>query len=486
MSRSPDNLRGTENTLIFSGDDKQQGLLETFQDEEVGEGDHPLSRPVPHRKTQSLIDTIPVGTPRRHRGRHHRHRSSIGQLMETIGEDVKAEAKVVRHAWKRELEEADLGHRYFLDMNLTRSLSVLPEDIWEFTKEAAGVEIETPLVEVGQPHEQIDHTPKATLSSYLALLSAVLAVSSNGSALALLHGVEPAIKLFWRMSAVTLILSFFAIRTMARQYQTDGHFFPKLTAGQWMTFLAASIAFFAHTLLLFTAFTLTSIGNAIIGANSQALLLVLGKLFTGQTVVWMEGGGVLVAFAGCVLCTLGEAHGDEDKDGDKEIDAKAIIGDLLALGSAATGVMYLTFAKAVRSHMSVTVFMFFVMLSGSFLCLCYLIFAGETFTIDNDPHHGLFGWVSLVDNHVFIILYVAIVCNLVGTMGFVRAMEYFENIIIAVATLLEPMIATMIAVALGVGELPGAMGWTGNLLVAIGTLGVVYPSINDKNAGGGH
>jgi hypothetical protein len=69
---------------------------------------------------------------------------------------------------------------------------------------------------------------------------------------------------------------------------------------------------------------------------------------------------------------------------------------------------------------------------------------------------------------------------------FVRAMEYFENIVIAVATLLEPMIATMIAFCLGVGELPGAMGWIGNFLVAIGTLGVVYPSIHDKSGGVGH
>jgi hypothetical protein len=38
------------------------------------------------------------------------------------------------------------------------------------------------------------------------------------------------------------------------------------------------------------------------------------------------------------------------------------------------------------------------------------------------------------------------------------------------------MAATMIAFALGVGELPGTMGWIGNGLVAIGTLAVVYPA----------
>lgn len=57
-------------------------------------------------------------------------------------------------------------------------------------------------------------------------------------------------------------------------------------------------------------------------------------------------------------------------------------------------------------------------------------------------------------------------------------MQYFDNIIIAVATLLEPMIATFIAVAIGVGEWPGVLGWMGNLLVVAGTLVVVYPSID--------
>ena len=56
-------------------------------------------------------------------------------------------------------------------------------------------------------------------------------------------------------------------------------------------------------------------------------------------------------------------------------------------------------------------------------------------------------------------------------------MQYFDNIIIAVATLLEPMIATLIAVALHVGCLPGLLGWMGNFLVVLGTLGVVYPSM---------
>lgn len=59
-------------------------------------------------------------------------------------------------------------------------------------------------------------------------------------------------------------------------------------------------------------------------------------------------------------------------------------------------------------------------------------------------------------------------------------MAYFSTVMIAVFTLLEPMLASIIASAMQVGQLPGALGWTGNLLVAIGTLGVVFPSMDQK------
>ena len=91
--------------------------------------------------------------------------------------------------------------------------------------------------------------------------------------------------------------------------------------------------------------------------------------------------------------------------------------------------------------------------------------------------------MTVAENRLYILLYMAVVCHVVGSAGFVRAMAVFENIVIAVATLLEPITATLIAYGLGVGQLPGTMGWIGNSLVVLGTLSVVYPSVN-KNKGG--
>jgi len=414
-----------------------------------------------HRKTKSLVDSIPTGAPRR-RNRHHRYRTSLGQFIQSmsgslgdIAEDVQVEARIVRNTWREELQESESGKRFFLDMSLTRSMSVLPENLAEFVEEVKGQE----------PSEQ----EAVPLARYLALLGAVMAVSSNGASLAMLHGVDPPMKLYWRMTATALLLSSFAIRITYKEG------FPKLSFGQCLELGGAVTCYVCHAICFNTAIEYTSIGNAVVGANSQALLLVIGKIFVGEPVVWMEGGGVLLAFCGCILCSTDEAAGPKDTK-------TALLGDFLAVGSAVFGVAYLTFAKAVRHTMPVTVFMFIVMFAGSFLTLFYMLVGGYEISVSNDAKDGIFGWITLEENHIFILAHIAVVCNVLGVMGFVRAMQFFDNIIIAVATLLEPLMATVIAYALGVGNLPGPFGWTGNVLVIIGTLGVVYPSIDKQSA----
>lgn len=63
-----------------------------------------------------------------------------------------------------------------------------------------------------------------------------------------------------------------------------------------------------------------------------------------------------------------------------------------------------------------------------------------------------------------------------GALGYARAMQYFENLVISVAALMEPVVAEFLAFAFSVGFLPGWTGWLGNALVALGTLAVIAPS----------
>lgn len=476
-------------------------------------------------------------------GLHHRRRTSLGQFFESIGnglegiaEDVMDAAADAKTTFAHEL--ATPKDRYFMDMTMTRSLSLLPESIPDFVREST--EVAASFREEGEVAVPAPAVP-VPLGRYVALLGAVLAVSSNGTALSLLHNVPPPLKLYWRMTATaTLLFPMCIAHSIAMHNKTTtradttvvdptttmsssdnceatdpllpkhdddiitnthndngnniqhdqsnvssailtvlSSFVPTtLTHGQWMNFAAAVLCFTIHTLLFFAAFALTSIGNAVIFANSQALLLILGKAARGQAVLLVEGIGVLIAMAGAILCSVDTERQEKDPTTANNTYSNPLLGDLAAIGAAIAGVGYLTFAKAVRPHMSVTLFMFLVMFCGSLLVLLYLIVVGYDITFSNDPFTGLFGWMTPKQGHVFIVLHVALICNVCGTMGFVRAMQYFDNLIIAVATLLEPMIASLIAAAVGVGVLPGLQGWLGNWLVVAGTMAVLYPSLS--------
>lgn len=417
----------------------------------------------------------------RHKERrgHHRRESSVMQVitegLEVVGEDVQATAVDVRDAFVEELQEADRGDVYFLDMSMTRSLSVPPDELGEFFKETTsfrslvGIEEEEPAAVVTKP-------AGLPLVPFLSLLAAVAAVSSNGTALSLEKGVPPALKMYWRMTATATALSFFACKGL----WYDG--WPKLSAAHWLAFGLAVVCFVILSLAFVIAIQYTSIGNAVIFANSQALLLLAGKAFVGSPIQCMEGGGALVAFAGALIC----ASSESTPPGREDSLSLSLIGDVLALLSALGGVGYLTFAKSVRHTMSVNLFMFLVMFSGSFLVLAYMMITNAGVTFSMDANYGLFGWLNWRYDRLAIELWIVLVCNVTGTMGFLNAMQYFDNLIIAVATLLEPMAASLIAYALHVGELPGLVGWMGNVLVVIGTVGVVYPSVNSGDGGGGH
>jgi drug/metabolite transporter (DMT)-like permease len=424
-----------------------------------------------HRKVQSVDFNNPNdrrAPMRAMKTRHRKHMSSISELMshlEPIGEEFQATGRLMGESLRRRLNTMDRGETGFFDMSITRSLSVLPDDLEELMEDV-GVEVTIENAQAGPP-----------LFQYLALLSAVASISSNSTALHMLDGVSAPMKLYWRMTASYIVLAPFAVHSIRK----DG--FPKLNVSGWIAFVAAVLAYTTQGCFFVSALDFTTIGNAVIYANSQALLLIIGKAFMGERIHPFEAFGVFVAFSGAILCSTDSEGSSQESDA----STLAIFGDLLALAAAVGGVVYLTFAKAVRAEMSVTVFIFSVMFFGSFMILAYIsVTDGLNLEFSMDPYIGVFGWLNMSQGRLPILLYLAVVVNILGTMGFVRAMQYFDNIVIAVATLMEPLMASLIAYAFHAGLLPGPMGWLGNLLVVAGTLGVVYPSIGKAEGGGAH
>jgi drug/metabolite transporter (DMT)-like permease len=222
-------------------------------------------------------------------------------------------------------------------------------------------------------------------------------------------------KQYWKMTASWVAMSPLAIH----YFRKEG--IPKLSLMGWFTFVAAIVCYSTSNVLFVTSLEYTTIGNAVIYANSQALLLIFGKACVGDRIHCLEGVGVLIAFTGAILCSR---DAQEQSSHESATKTNGLYGDVLALVSAIAGLMYLAFAKAVRrSGISVSVFVFSVMFFGSFLILIFM-FAISSKNNEHpiewnaNPYDGVFGWLTL--HRLPILLYLAVMCNMVGTMGFVR------------------------------------------------------------------
>lgn len=146
------------------------------------------------------------------------------------------------------------------------------------------------------------------------------------------------------------------------------------------------------------------------------------------------------------------------------------------------GVGYLIFASSVRTHMPLFVFTFATMFFGSLLCISFQIFAlQETITFNRNTTTGVFGFLSWAPDRLPLEICIVVICNCGGTLGYIRAMQFFDPLIISVAGLMEPVTAEFLSFWFGVSMLPGYMGWLGNILVACGTLAVVWPTDNKKH-----
>lgn len=395
-------------------------------------------------------------------------KEAVEAVLEAVVEEVYDVADVVME----EFLDANQNDFHNLEFGLTRNLSILPGDIdvaagnGPFSVLGAD-DMSSATIETMEKLE-IARTP---LSAYLLLASAVISLSAIGPLLEIQADASPTMKIVWRMLGTSILL----VPLAGHDLYTKG--FPVLTSPQWFTFLLSTCCYDVTTLSFVTSLGYTAVGNAVILSNSLALILLFGKLFVGDPVTMMEGAGAIVAFGGAALCSKDSADNREASN--------ALFGDALALLSAVGGVGYLVFAKTARTHMPMYIFMFLTMFVGAFLAWIFqIIILEEPSSFDRNYYHGVWGFLNWDADRLPLELVTVVICNLCGTMGYVRAMQYFDNLVISSAALCEPVMAEFMAFAFGVGNLPGIQGWIGNALVAGGTFAVIYQDGMGKSPGG--
>jgi drug/metabolite transporter (DMT)-like permease len=310
------------------------------------------------------------------------------------------------------------------------------------------------------------------LFAYMLLATAIVCLSSIGPFYVMQKDCTQSMKLYWRMQATALFLLPASIHS---SWKTG---LPQLTSAQWFTFGMASASYALCCLTFIMSLSYTSVANAVILSNSQALLFLMGRLLIGSHISRLEGMGAFLAFAGAVLCSWDgvSTSTSDDNTGFSTNWHTPLLGDMLGLISAIAGCGYLVFAKSVRIHVAVEPFVFMIMFCGSFMVIIVVVVVlQEPVTLDMNINHGVFGWLNLRHDRLPLELLTVVLCNVLGTLGYVRAMQYFDNLVISVAGLVEPVVACLFLAAFG-GMLPGPMGWIGNALVVGGTVAVVHPA----------
>jgi hypothetical protein len=192
-------------------DDALDRLLDPSGNEEGGLG---LGTTSQRRHSLDIETPLPPrGTPRRGLHRDKQYSMTMSQLfqsvrtmtvdLEPLREDVVQAVQKIRTTLVKDLDRMDQGETGFFDISMTRSLSVLPESIPAFIHESGmqhTMELYPKEKESSTQATAGPQTPPAQLShQYFALFAAVLAVSSNATALHMLNGVKAPMELYWRM-----------------------------------------------------------------------------------------------------------------------------------------------------------------------------------------------------------------------------------------------------------------------------------------------
>ena len=235
-------------------------------------------------------------------------------------------------------------------------------------------------------------------------------------------------KIIWRLAATTFLfipLAIWEVLTNSMHPTRD-------TVWYWICSVLAGVLYGPYCYTFAIALDYTSVQDSVILSNTQSLILLLGKLLVGSSASRNEILGAIVAFSGAVLCNrdsadnLGATSTTDGSDSGKQV----LLGDAISLLSALAGVFYLVLSKLARSRVPLYPFMFVVMVSGTLVS----VFTAQLMSIpvswDMDEEYGVFGFFNIDRMDRLPLEFVTvIVCNVFGTMGYVRALMYFDPLV---------------------------------------------------------
>jgi len=347
---------------------------------------------------------------------------------------------------------------------MTMMSAHLPTDIKDVQLEATTVPVDKVASEL---HLDLVIKREVPTIGFVILFVGFFALASAGAAFDLQGpGVTASMKTYWRLTSTALLISPMVLFNLHR----DG--LPKLSKKEWLMLPAAAFCYAQMTTVFVVALSMTSLANTFVFSNMTSLVIIVSKSLMGLPVLMLEASGSMIGIAGGIICSRDSSSGPSDDGGNEH--PQAMLGNLIALSASFGTALYLSIARDLRSKCDLYVFMFGIFFIASFFVLAYMVIANEPVTFDRDPYSGLFGWMDPTPNRLPLELFMAVVINVVGTLGYIAVLKYFDPIVVSTIMLMEPVVGVFIGVWVGVDTMPGVVTWVGDAIVTIGSGMVVY------------
>lgn len=288
-----------------------------------------------------------------------------------------------------------------------------------------------------------------------AIGGSILAISTAAILVAWSEASPLAVS-FHRLLYATLLLLPFAFFFARRELMALS---PKDWA--WLSLVGAVLAL--HFAAWITSLRLTSVSSSVflVTLHPAAVAIVSHRMF-GEGVSRMGFLGILLALAGGVVITLGDA----------QQGTNPLLGDLLALLGAAAAAAYFLAGRNYRRRMGLLAYVVPVYAScTAFLAILLFLLPA--------PFGGPFTGYPLKEHLLFLAL--ALFPMLLGHTVLNWALKYVTAPVIATTILGEPIGSTLLA-ALLLSQTPTAWGLAGGALVLIGIATVALTQGTAKGA----
>jgi drug/metabolite transporter (DMT)-like permease len=306
---------------------------------------------------------------------------------------------------------------------------------------------------------EVEKPSKPVLSPYLALAFAILAVSASAIFIRLAQGDAPSLVIAaYRLLFATLILAIPAWVQTKNEIQN-------LNRKTWLLILLSGLFLAIHFGSWITSLEYTSISSSVVIVTTSPLwVAILTPLILKEKIPVLVRWGLGIAMIGGIVVGGAQSFmGAQGLDLQAFSSSRSLFGQFLALMGAVFVAGYLCIGRFLRQTVSLVSYTFLVY---GFAAAFLLILVG----VLGLPMGGYQPQTYLL----FVAM--AVFPQLMGHSTFNWALKYLPAVVIAIATLGEPVGATLLGY-LVLGETPHWLEGIGGIVILAG---IIIASIGNQ------